>query len=418
MAANSLVNPTNVMKEIGARLVNTIRFGNNVDRSYDGQYKLNGARQGYTVKARLPQRYLVNKGQALNPQATIDTTVDITLTDQANVGLEFSMASLTMEMDNYREKCIAPAVDALVNTCDFDGLDRMYKKTFWTVGTPGVIPGSTGTLPNAANIVYQQAVVKLAKGGVNTTNLKAMLDPNMHAYLSGANFTLFNPGPQISKMYRTGQFGGEALGVSQWFMTQNVAVHTVGPLGTTPLVDGVPTEGASSVLLKGWTTAAAERLHEGDVIQFADVYAVNPLNYQSTGQLQDFVVTANMDGTSGGASTVHISPALISTGALQTVNSLPADSAAVTIFGHASTYANKVTPQGLIYAPGAYTLVFADLEKPGGLWVAERISNKALGIAIRFLKDYSIMTDQSPARLDIMYGWAAVRPEMGCRVCS
>jgi len=393
-------------------------LANHVEDSNDGQYKLNGAKQGYTVKARLPQRYLVNKGQALNPQATIDTTVDITLTDQANVGLEFSMASLTMEMDNYREKCIAPAVDALVNTCDFDGLTRMYKKTFMTVGTPGVIPGSTGTLPFAANIVYQAAVVKLAKAGVNTTRLKAMLEPNMHAYLSGANFTLFNPGPAISKLYRTGQFGGEALGISQWFMTQNIPTHTVGQLGGTPLVDGVPTEGAASVLTKDWTSAAANRLKEGDIIQFAGCYAINPLNYQSTGQLQDFTVTSDTASSSGGAATIPISPSLITVGALATVDSLPADSVAVTAFAHASSYASKQTPQGVVYAPGAYTLVFADLEKPGGLWVAERISNKALGIAIRFLKDYSIMTDQSPARLDIMYGWAAVRPEMACRVCS
>jgi hypothetical protein len=296
----------------------------------------------------------------------------------------------------------------------------MYKQTFWTVGTPGVIPGSTGTLPGAANIVYQAAVVKLAKGGVNTTSLKAMLEPNMHAYLSGANFTLFNPGPAISKMYRTGQFGGEALGVSQWFMTQNVATHTVGPLGGTPTIDGVPTEGSASILTKAWTSAAANRLLEGDIVQFDGVYAINPLNYQSTGQLQDFVITADTDSTSGGAATLPIYPALktSASGALQTVSNMPADSAAVTIFSHASSYANKVTPQGLIYAPGAYALVFADLEKPGGLWVAERISNKALGIAVRFLKDYSIMTDQSPARLDIMYGWAAVRPEMGARVCS
>ena len=419
MAANSVVTPTWVMKKIGQRLVNNIRFGNNVDRSYSDEFRQAGAKVGYTVNARLPQRYQVNKGQALNPQAVVDNIVPITLTDQANIGLEFSMASLTMEVDNYREKCIEPAVDALINQCDYDGLTRMYKAVNMTVGTPAVIPGSTGTLPFAANIVYQAAVVKLAKVGMDTSNLIGMIDPNAQSYLAAANQAIFNPVADISKLWRKGQFGGEALGVSKWFMSQNVAAHVVGPLGGTALIDGIPTEGSAAILTKSWTAAAANRLLEGDVVQFAGCYAINRVNYQSTGQLMDFTVTADTSSTSGGALTIPIAPAMITTGALATCSALPADSAAVTIFGHASSYANAITPQGLVYDKGAFALVFADLEKPGGLWVAERISNRALGIAVRFLKDYSIMTDQSPARVDLLYGWKAVRPyEMACRVCT
>lgn len=416
MAANTLVTPTWVMKQIGLRLVNNLRFANNVDRSYSDEFKQSGAKVGYTVNARLPQRYQVNKGQALNPQPVQDQIVPITLTDQANIGIEFSMASLTMEVDMYRERYIEPAVDALINAVDYDGLSRMYKKTYMTSGTPGVVPGSTGTLPGTANMPYLAAGVKLSKGGVPADGRIAILDPNMHAYLSSANFTLFNPAAAISKAFRTGQFGNEALGISEWFMSQNVATHVVGPLGGTPLVDGVQT--GASILLKGFTSAAALRLREGDVIQFDGVYDINPLNYQSTGQLKDFVVLADVYGTSGGAATVPISPAIVTSGALQTCTNSPADSAAVTIFGHASTYASTSTPQALVYVPGAYALVFADLEKPGGLWVAERISNKALGIAVRFLKDYNIQSDQSPARVDIMYGWSAVRPDLAARVCS
>jgi hypothetical protein len=39
-------------------------------------------------------------------------------------------------------------------------------------------------------------------------------------------------------------------------------------------------------------------------------------------------------------------------------------------------------------------------------------------VSIRFLKAYSIESDQSPARLDILYGWSAIRPELACRVCA
>src|SRR4030095_1111110 len=417
--ANSLVTPTWGMKQIGRRLVNNLKFANNVNRSYDSQYVQNGAKVGYTVNARLPQRYTVNKGQALNIQNVIDNIVPITLTDQANVGIEFSMASLTMEMDNYKEKCIAPAVDALVNVLDYDGLNRMYKKTFYTVGTPGVVPGSTGTLPQAANNVYLGAGVKLSNAAVPANGRVAMLNPNMHAFLASANLTLFNPAAQISEQYKSGMFGREALGIVEWFMDQNVATHVVGPLGGAPTVT-TSNQTGSAIVTGAWTAGGALRRKEGGVVQFAGCSSINPMSYQSTGVLMDFVVTADTFSDAGGAATIPISPALIpvTQGALATCSGSPLAGAAVTIFGHASSYANIITPQGLVYHPDAYACVMADLELPGGVWVAERISNKQLGVAIRFVKDYNVMTDQSPARVDILYGWAAVRPEMAARVAS
>lgn len=411
--ANLLVTPTWVMKEIGRRLVNNMKFANNVQRSYDDQYMKGGAKMGYTVNARLPQRYRVNKGQALNPQPIVDNIVPITLTDQANIGLEFSTASLTMEVDNYREKCIAPAVDALVNQVDFDGLSRMYLGTFAYVGTPGTVPATT-----LANPIYLDAGVKLDNAAVPADDRIAILSPGMHAALANANLAVFNPAPAISEFFRKGQFAAEALGVKEWYKDQNVFTHTTGPLGGTPTVNGAGQTG-STIITQAWTAAAANRLKRGDVVQFAGTLSINPLSYQSTDRLADFVATADVDSDGAGAATIPIYPPLIpatSGSALATCSASPASGAAVTIFGHASNFASKTTPQGLIYHPEAYALVMADLEQPGGVWVSERISNKALGISIRFVKDYAIMSDQSPARVDLLYGWKEVRPEMGCRV--
>jgi len=153
-------------------------------------------------------------------------------------------------------------------------------------------------------------------------------------------------------------------------------------------------------------------------VQFAGCYEINPLNYQSTGQLKDFVVTAATTNDASGNVTIPVWPAFIAEGANATCSAYPAATAAVTTFGAVNTYSLKTSPQGLVYHPDAFALVMADLELPGGLWVSERISSKALGISVRFLKDYAILTDQSPARVDIMYGWKAIRPEMACRVCG
>lgn len=403
---NQLVTSSWVAREVARQLVNNLKFGANVNRSYDNQFAKTGAKVGYTVNARLPQRYLVNKGQALVIQPVTDTLVPITLTDQANVGIEFSMASLAMEIDDYRERYINPAVEALINQMDYDGMQRMYQVVSQTVGTPGVVP--------ANNMDYLNAGVKLANGAVPGPYV-AMVNPRMRATIANANLALFNN--QAREAFRTGQFSGEVLGIDEWYSTQNVPVHVVGPLGGTPLVNGANQAG-DTLTTDGWTAAAALRLKKGDVIQLGGVFQINLMNRQSVGDLQDFTVRADVYSDAAGNAVIPIAPPIVGPGQLQTVSALPADNAPITIFGHASAHANKSTPQGLIYNRDAFTLVMADLPLPGGVWAAERVSSRSLGVSVRFIKDYDIMSDQSPARLDILYGWAGLRPEMAVRMAS
>lgn len=418
--ANTLVTPTRVMREVGRRLINNLKFGSNVNRSYSSEFSAGGAKQGYTVNARLPQRYVVSKGAALVPQGVQDLIVPITLTDQANVGLTFNSQSLTMEVEDYKKRYIDPAVDALVSQVDFDGLQRMYQAVWnctW-YGTTINTPGAAGTLPGDCNIVYLNAGVKLSNAGVPSDGRIAILSPGMHAYLASANLALFNPSGTIGSAFKSGQFGSQALGVDEWFSSQNVATHTTGTLGGTPAVTTTLTAGATSVVTKSWSNSITNCLRKGDVIQFSATYAVNPMNRQTLSTLQDFVVTSDFNSDGSGTGTVYFAPAMYASGALQNVSALPVADNTITIFGHASNNTAKNTAQALIYNPDAFALVVADLEMPGGLWVSERISSKQLGISIRFLKDYSITTDESPARVDILYGWKAVRPEMAVRVCG
>lgn len=415
---NQPTTSTLVMREIGRTLVNNLKFASNVSRAYDDRFKMGGAKVGWTVYGRLPQRYIVNKGAAITPQAVTDNLFPVTLTDQANIAIEFNMASLQMEIDDYSKRYIDPQVEHLANQCDFDGLSRMTRATFRSVGTPGTVPGATATIAKDANDTYLLAGVRLSEGGVPTSPRNAIMNAGASAMLMSANSALFNPSAVIEKNYRKGRFGVGALGVDNWYEDENVYSHTVGPLGGTPLVNGSTAEGATTLVTDGWTAAAALRLRAGDVIQVAGVFEVNPQSRQSTGRLMDFVVTADVNSDGSGNCTIPIYPAIktVASGPFDTVNALPADNAVITIFSHASTHQNKVSRTGLLWHPDAYALVMADLDVPGGVWVGKRLSSKALGIAVRFLKDYNIMTDQSPARCDILYGWAATRPEMATRI--
>ena len=205
---------------------------------------------------------------------------------------------------------------------------------------------------------------------------------------------------------------GLAIG-AKFSMDQNVATHVVGPLGGTPLCDGVPAAGATTLLTKGWTAAAASRLKHGDVFTIANVYAVNPQTRASTGQLRQFTVTADFSSDGAGGGTISISPALYASGAQQTVTALPADGAALTILGAANTS----TPQNLLLHKDAITLACVDLENPNGYgaW-GGRISSNKLGISMTMARQYDINTTNFNTRVDVLFGVKTVRPELGVRV--
>ena len=144
----------------------------------------------------------------------------------------------------------------------------------------------------------------------------------------------------------------------------------------------------------------------------ADVNSVNPQSRQSTGQAQQFVVTADVSSDGSGNLTAAISPAITSAGAFQTVDALPVDNAALTIVGAGGT----ATSQGLLHHKDAFTLAMADLPLPQGTDMAARVSDDQLGMSIRLIRDYDINNDKFPCRLDVLYGWASLRPELACRV--
>lgn len=410
--ANTVITPTWYTKETARILVNNLKFAANVNRSYDDQYVQAGAKVGYTVNARLPQRFQVTEGQALQIQGINDQYVPITLTHQKNVAFSFSSAQMTMEVDMVRTRYVNPAAVALANIVDYDGLTTVYKDIYQAVGTPGTVPNS--------NLTYLQAGAKLTNSSVPAGGRVAVLDPVSMVTLANANLALFNPTAQISEQYREGQFAGRALGVDSWYEDQNVAKHTTGTFtASTPLVKGAGQTG-STLVVDGWASGATS-LKKGDIFTVAGVFQVNPVSYASTGQLQQFVVTADVSDTSGEIS-IPISPAIITSGQLQTVSASPADNAVVTVLGATSatagTLATTVTPQSLLYHPDAFALVMADLHKPTSGVETTTVRSKELGISIRMVQQYQIGSDQEPCRMDILYGWATLRAPLACRIYS
>ena len=91
---------------------------------------------------------------------------------------------------------------------------------------------------------------------------------------------------------------------------------------------------------------AAATIKAGDVFTIDNVYAVNPVSKQSTGRLQQFVVTT-LSTLSGGGGTVTVSPNIVTTGPYQNVDAAPIDGAGLNFVGAASsTYAQNMFTAG------------------------------------------------------------------------
>ena len=401
--ANTLLTISMITNEALRVLVNSLTFTKRVNRQYDSRFGVEGAKIGTTLNVRKPPRYVGRTGTAISIEDATETQVAVALTTQFGVDMSFSSADLALSIDDFSGRFIKPAIATVANKIDYDGL-QLYKTVSNSVGTPGTVP--------SAFLTYLQAGVLLDNNATPMDGDRSIVvNPLMQATIVDALKGLFQSSNQIKQQYEKGEMGTSAG--FNWYMDQNTAVHAVGPLGGTPLVNGASQTG-SSLVTDGWTASAASRLAQGDVFTIANVYGVNPQNRQSTGALQQFVVTAAVSSDGSGNATIPIFPAITLTGAFQTVNALPADNAALTIVGAASTS----TPQGMAFHKDAFTLACADLPLPRGVDMAARVSDPQSGLSIRMIRDYNISTDQFPCRLDILYGWKELYPQLACRIQS
>lgn len=403
--SNALLTIGMITREALRVLENSLTFTKKVNRQYDDRFAVDGAKIGTVLNVRKPPQYVGRVGQALQIEDSTETQVPVTLDTQFGVDIQFSSQDLALSIDDFRDRFVVPAIATVANRIDRDGL--LLSQDVWnTVGTPGLTP--------TALLTYLLAGVKLDDDATPMDGQRCLvLTPLMQATIVDALKGLFQQAAEIAMQYRKGAMG-TASGFD-WYMDQNVTSHTVGPLGGTPLTNGAGQTGASLVT-DGWTAAAALRLRKGDVIQIAGVNHVNPQSRQSNATLQDFVVTADVNSDGSGNATIPISPPITITGAFQTVDAAPGDGAVITIFGDAVSHAGVVSPQGLAFHRDAFTLATADLPLPRGVDMAAVMSDKQLGLSVRMVRDYDINQDQFPCRLDVLYGWTALRPELACRI--
>jgi hypothetical protein len=397
--ANSILTIDMITRKALEILENNMVISRNVNRQYDDSFAVEGAKIGSTLRIRLPDRALVTDGAALQTQDDNEQFTTLTVANQKHIGVNFTSAELTMQLDDFAERVLKPRISQLASSIDAD-VANAYKNIYASVGTPGTTPSTS--------LVLLQAQQKLNEAAAVMSPRYATVNPAANAGLVEGMKGLFNPTDTVSRQFKNGMMGEGVLGFDEVNMSQSIKQHLTGTWGTSITVTStVTTEGQSTLPIS--FTGSSKTWNVGDVFTIAGVNAVNPQTRESTGSLQQFVVTAAGAGSS--TATLSISPALYSAGqALATVDVLPASGAVVTMLGSATTqYA-----QNLVYHKDAITLATADLLMPQGVDMASRQVHN--GISMRIVRQYDINNDRMPCRVDVLYGFSTIRPQMACRI--
>jgi hypothetical protein len=399
--SNSILTIDMITRKALEILENNLVLTRNVNRQYDDSFAVEGAKIGSTLRIRLPDRALVTDGAALQVQDDNEQFTTLAVNNQKHIGVNFTTAELTMQMDDFAERVLKPRISQLASSIDAD-VANSFKTIFQSVGTPGTTP--------ATSLVLLQAQQKLNEAAAVMSPRYATVNPAANAGLVEGMKGLFNPTDTISKQFKNGMMGMGVLGFEEINMSQSIKQFTTGSRNATGTTGAaVTTEGSNTIVLAGVGNALT--IKAGDVFTVAGVFSVNPQTRESTGSLQQFVVLADVTSSAGGAATVTVSPAMYSASqALATVTSLPANGVVTTFIGAASSqYA-----QNLVYHKDAITFATADLLVPQGVDMASRQVHN--GISMRIVRQYDINNDRLPCRIDVLYGYSTIRPQMGVRL--
>jgi len=372
-----------------------LNFVGNIDRQYDSQFAQDGAKIGTALRIRKPARYTVTDGATFSAQDSVEEEVTLNVTSQKHVGMEFTSADLTMKIDDFRDRFIEPAMAVLAAKVEADALN-MISDCNNQVGTPGTSPTFKTLLQARKSLVDELAPGSERCLILNTTDSVELVDS-----LKG----LFQDSTQISKQYREGMLGRTA-GFGDIYENTLLTQASRGAADANYLVNGTVTSGDAVLPVDTGTGA----LVVGDILTCAGVNRVHPETKADTGVLQKFVVTA---AYAGGAGSVAVDPPFNATAnGRQNITAVPADNAAITVLGTASTAYER----SIAFHKNAFTFATADLVLPKGTDFAAREVYD--GISLRLIRDYDFVNDQIRTRCDVLYGYKTLRRELACRVAG
>lgn len=407
---NTFLNPDMITKRALPLFVNTNAFLKNIDKQYSDQFARTGAKIGDNLRIRLPSDFTVASGPSLSPQAITQINTNLTVSNQEHVDIVIDSADMALKVEEFDDLILKPAMNRLAGKVASDVMSLAN-----TIPNISAYYSSGSTVGTPVQRTLAGAKAQLLLNSATDGDMMGVFGPNSMANISSQFSGLFNPTGRISEMFDSGEVVGPAFGISKYMNDQLVPIFTTG--GSTTAADMPTVNGASQTGTSITVTAASSgaSLNVGDIITIAGVNAVNRVTHTDTGFLRTFVVTAAYTGGTG--TSLSIYPAITPLGsggadaAFATVVNSPASGAQISVV----MAGGQTIVKNFIMKKTAFTLATVDLpmyEKG----VVDAARETYDGISMRCLRTYYPQTDQLILRLDVLYGYAALRPEWACVV--
>jgi hypothetical protein len=363
---------------------------------------------GTTVYVKKPPEFAIRDGASASAQDVVEGEVAVTCDKQKGVDVAFTGYEATSNVDALlKSKVIESAMVTIASQIDGDLIDQV--KYF---------SNAVGTIGNTISTVagFFAAPQRLDEMAVPASNRNAVLRP-ADGYALAATFTGLAAlaGDTAVSALRRAEI--PMLGNTKPYITQTIPAITVGTRTASgaALVDGASqnttyaatrTTGTQTILLK--TAGNALTVKAGEKVTFGSVYAVNPRTKAVMSYLKQFTVTADAVSSAGGALTLTISPPIITSGAYQNVSAAPADAAAVTYIGVASTAYNF----NAAFHKSAIKLVSLKPPMPF-TGEADYATDPDTGLTVRYWRYSDGSGDTHSHRWDVYYGVKNVDPRLG-----
>ncbi len=418
--ANSLITAQWVARKALVLLHAKSNFTGRTNRDYQSLLPgpINGVILGQQLSIRLPFQYMLRTGPQMNAQNSVQRFATLLVNQQLGVDINFTSVERAMLLNNFEEQVLEPAMARLAA-----GIEN------FTTGQVNNVPKYTGAYNTTAT--YDQ----LLQNEQYLTEALAPEDdrrtftatPQTSRYFVRDNKGLFNPESTVSDQWLEGVIADKAAGYV-CFRNTKLPTHVIGTFSATsnPAVNGAgqSNPGAGNAFVSTFTLtvngfAGGDVVNAGDVISIAGVNEVDPETKASLGRPKQFVVTAT---SAAGPTTLSIAPGIITGGAYQNVDNVPASGAAISIFGIAGAASASplvnISGQLIKQSLGWYrdAIVFAnppmlDLSPLVKMTAAEAFE----GYNIRFAQQWDPSNDVLPARLDSIVGAVLAYPELAVR---
>jgi hypothetical protein len=415
--ANTILTPTIITKEALRVLHGQLSFVGNCNRTYEDRFASDGVngKAGVTIGIRKPARYTVRTDATYAANDHVETSTPLTVSSQYGIDVSFTSKELTMDLNEFSDVVLKPAMSQLAAKIEGDALTAAYKKVANYVGT-------TST---------QLTFLQFAQGGqVLTENLapvsprSAFLTPQSKVNFMDAVKGLFHDADSIEEQYKEGLMG--RTGGFKVYENTFVPSHTTGTFAGSALTTGTSwstsTTAASYVATTGVPIDTANTgtiLNAGDILTFGTVAAglvdVHPETKVSLGRLKRFVVQSAVTFTTQADTyTATVAPAAITGTGNPFKNCVntkaDTDNMTVTMFGVAATaYGQNIQCHKDAFAFATVDLV--DVSKFGAWGARESMD----GISMRLARQWAAATDTVATRFDILWGFAPLYPELAVR---